>query len=404
MIPGLILGEIQFSPETREIGGWCWAPDRPDERLIVDILADDTVIASMVAGQPDSRLLNSGIGDGLHAFSTRLPDSVEDYQCISVRERGTGHEVARITAGEMGGFDPFAARIQHLADTVGDADDIVRGLEEAAEGTDIRASLHRFGWRLRARARLAGPATPAAIDRAAARRMLRDRGSRLQVPAVSRPDVSLLLTPLSAGRAMDMIAGLAPALAGLRAEIVVVDTGADPLTSLLPASVRHLRYVSTQGDDPDTLAAETARGRLLVFLDDTGTPPSAAALLDACAAAGDDTVLAGRRCEELLQRYGGVAPDTYARHALSGVLGLRLALSRTLLTALGPVDPILAAVAGLPAADLVLKADLLSMRVVVVAEPVRPTVAAQPRQAAEPLLVAQAVLAFRERWGAAVAN
>ena len=404
MIPGLILGEIQFSPETRDIGGWCWAPDRPDERLIVDILADDRVIASMVAGQPDSRLLNSGIGDGLHAFSTRLPDSVDAYEYLSVRERETGHEVARIAAGERGGFDPFAARIQHLADTIEDADGTVAGLEDVIEGTDIRGDLRLFGWRLRARAGLRGPASPAAIDRAAARRMLLDRGSHLSVPMVPRPDVSVILTPVSADRALDAIASLSSALAALRAEVVVVDTGADPLAGLLPASVRHIRYVAAQGDDPDTLATEAARGDLLVFLEDTGTPVSAPALLDVCATAHEATLLAGRRCEDLLVRYGAAAPGTYARHALSGALGLRLAVSRSLLTTLGPIDPTLAAVPGLAAADLVLKADLLSARVVVVEEPVRPAAATASHLTAAPLRIAQAVMAFRERWGMAVAT
>ena len=44
--------------------GWCWAPGRPDERLLIDLLVNDTVAASIVAAAFRRDLLTRGIGDG----------------------------------------------------------------------------------------------------------------------------------------------------------------------------------------------------------------------------------------------------------------------------------------------------------------------------------------------------
>ena len=72
--------------------GWLFDPAAPNERLRVELLVDDRVMAQGSADQPRADLVNAGIGDGAYAFTLALDASLFDGQSheLTVRAADTG--------------------------------------------------------------------------------------------------------------------------------------------------------------------------------------------------------------------------------------------------------------------------------------------------------------------------
>lgn len=405
-----LVGELQYSGQTQEIDGWCWSPDAPDERRIVDVLVNDTVIASIVAGYIDARLVNSGIGDGRHAFRLLLPEELVGFDSLSARDRRSGRVFARIEAGGGGSFDPFMARVLELSDVARDMMTELDAVTVPPGTAGPRASLRAFGRTLRAHARHPHASD---IERAAAdaRARLADRLAPVTLPANRAPAVSVIARTSSATHAADLVRGLAPIMDAIDAELVMVDDGGDPLARLLPTLVRNLRYVldptATTVTEAGNIAGDMARGRYLVVLDDIGAPPSAAALETLCDhLRTSDAACFSAWCHGLLARFGIPSPPPPpqggpAGAALPAPLGARLALPRAAWRDLGTFDPDVAGLDGLETADLLLKADLLGLPCHILTEPPRSAganVMTRDPPLVETARIASALITFRHRW------
>src|SRR6266568_885125 len=98
MTSARIEGELHRNADGT-LHGWCWAPDRPTERVVVDLLINDGVVAAIVAARFRQDLADRGAGDGRHAFSIRLPRSAFEVTgglVISARERASGTVFGRV--------------------------------------------------------------------------------------------------------------------------------------------------------------------------------------------------------------------------------------------------------------------------------------------------------------------
>lgn len=62
----------------RDVCGWAWDPDMPQERVTVQVQIDGKVVAKGVADQHRPDLQAAGIGNGHHAFFIPLPTSHVD--------------------------------------------------------------------------------------------------------------------------------------------------------------------------------------------------------------------------------------------------------------------------------------------------------------------------------------
>ncbi len=59
-------------PAAGIVQGWAYAPDEPQRRLTVEILARGRLVAATVADLPREDLAQAGIGDGRHGFLVDL--------------------------------------------------------------------------------------------------------------------------------------------------------------------------------------------------------------------------------------------------------------------------------------------------------------------------------------------
>jgi hypothetical protein len=324
------------------LDGWCYAPDRPDERLVVELLVNDRVAVSMVAAMFRRDLLLRGCGDGYHGFLVRLPPNFPPAanEClITARERRSQRVFGRLLRP---GPRAEEARLARLADEAA-------GL--AAALGDLRA--RRAEGSRAAPLRVALGALACELDPTVSRRAL-------VLPPVEAPRLTLGLIVADVATALRQIRALAPALADIGGEIVAIDPAGT--AALLPARVRNLGYLQAPGEPAAALraAAETGRGAWLM-LAGAAPAPSAAALLALARGlpGGGRGVLVA---DALLPRAD--APPA-ATLRLPASLGFALGCNRDLWRAAGPIDA-----AREPAAEaLALRAHLLGVPLLRVAEP-----------------------------------
>jgi hypothetical protein len=76
-MPGAYQGYLE-QPRGREVVGWVHDPERPGYRVPVVVFLDGELLRKRVASNLRADLKQVGIGDGCHAFSVELPESVFD--------------------------------------------------------------------------------------------------------------------------------------------------------------------------------------------------------------------------------------------------------------------------------------------------------------------------------------
>jgi hypothetical protein len=403
MEPPSILGQLIYSAETLEVEGWCWSSDAPSDRQVVEIFAGDQFIAAIVAGWMDQRLMRAGVGDGRHAFSLTLPASPEGYRELSARERRSGQEFARIDCEKPAAFDPLSSRLDWMARTAHDLQARIGILMNAREPARAVRAPGLYPTRTVASPRrLSAKPIGVAMDR------LREVCPGLVVPKVAEPVASIIIRADDAASCAEAIFAIAPAMAALQGEIIVLDAGKDPSATLLPSHLINIHYIFDKNAGAaaaaGNLAAAAARGRILVFLDDTGRRPSVPALMQLVAACRcAPRLLLGAPYADLLAR---IAPAAIAaeRHAISS-LGLRLCMPRQAFLELGQFDFHGADTVGIECADMALKADMAGFPRENWREPPRPG-PLQPgrRTSAIPsdedrTVSIEALVSFHARWG-----
>jgi hypothetical protein len=370
--------------------GWCFAPGREGERLIVELLINDTVATAAVAALFRGDLLALGRGDGRHGFSMWLPPNLPGAQgecLVTARER-----LSRCVFGRL--LRRFPARVPGAPDRLAKLATAAAALRAA---TDAAAAALNAAppLTLRLRAELGALATTLATraDSAAALRS-RDAGP-LHVPFVAAPRLTLVLCAGAAADTRACIAALAPALGDAAADLLLLDPADDPRLALLAARVRNLGYVrDVAAAEPAAaldLAAAYGRGEILVLLGARPPCPSAAALLALAHALSNPApaVAVGTAARALARSVG--LPSLGPTVTLPAVLGVLFACTRTAWRQIGTVA---APIAGEAAAclDLALRARLLGLPVVEFAEPLP----AECRDVAAPAALPASLTA---RWG-----
>jgi len=250
--------------------GWCWLPARPRERQVVEVLVNDRIAAEILATRFREDLVTRGVGDGYHGFVVPLTKSLAQAGAgcvISARHLASGAVFWRTAIGPIGLPARLAERIagvQAVCEMASRPDRPVAGRRLAGEFAARLGSLGRsldragrtFATPAQARAALAGD----------------DEINDLAFEA--KPELSVILDAGSDVRAtMRLISSAASGLRLLRAELIILDTGADARHALLPSLFANLRYVGKRGVAHDILrreAAMAARGPMLVFLNNDG--------------------------------------------------------------------------------------------------------------------------------------
>src|SRR4051794_19613271 len=96
------VGQIQLVFGS-SIDGWCWYPDRPAERALVDVVVNGRILATTKAARMRTDLRDFAGCDGYCGFSVALGEAVMAAPggvVIEVRERRLGQVIGRVVRPE----------------------------------------------------------------------------------------------------------------------------------------------------------------------------------------------------------------------------------------------------------------------------------------------------------------
>jgi hypothetical protein len=312
--------------------GWCWVSSRPRERQVVEVLVNDRIAAEIVATRFRDDLGARGIGDGYHGFVVPLTKSLAQAGpgcVVSARHQASGAIFWRTAIGQIGlpaGLAERTARAQALCEIASRPDRPVAARSLAGE---FAARLGSLGRSLDRAAPRAGQAfeTPAQ-----ARAALAGDGEITSLACEAAPALSVVLDAGSDVRAtMRLISSAAPRLRALRAELILLDSGADARFALLPSLFAELRYVAGRGVPPAILrreAAMAARAPLLVFLNNHGADFSEG-LLELTGPAWDRHKIAiPAPAADKVKRFDPRISESVGYHSARSRSGMRLGVAR----------------------------------------------------------------------------
>lgn len=94
---GPLQGQIEWH-DHRQICGWAWLPEHPDEPVVLEVVRDGEVIAVTVADQFRADLVRLGMGNGHHAFHAELPTPLDPMSAhrIIVRRAADGKPLTEV--------------------------------------------------------------------------------------------------------------------------------------------------------------------------------------------------------------------------------------------------------------------------------------------------------------------
>ena len=119
--------------------GWCWNPNRPAERLVVEILINERIVSAFVASRFREDLPGRNIGDGYYGFITTIAKSLLDAGddfVISARERSSAYCFWRQVRGESGLPNDFVSRFAEAR----------QRLSRVAQSSHLRAFRRTFSY------------------------------------------------------------------------------------------------------------------------------------------------------------------------------------------------------------------------------------------------------------------
>jgi hypothetical protein len=409
MIPYGVTGDLELKPGDT-VEGWVWSRDRPDQRLVAEVLVDGVCVGAVAATIFRRDLIAQGVGDGHHGYCLSLPPGTipaDGPVVISARDQTSQQVFARIVrqgpALATQHREALEAAAEQMQGLWAGLETLFAGRAGTSKADQLRDAFGQLSALLTARVRAGDETVPLAP--AVALDGLRRVAGPLDVPLIGRPALSLVMpSGPDAPATLRRVAALIPALAAAEAEIVLIDDGADPGTALIPALAPNLVYLRAGSPDQvaDILSEATriVRGAVIAVLEAEPREPSATALrtLAHCTAGAPRTVLLGATALAALRRVDAcdvTPPDCPA----PGRLGLRIALAGDLLVRAGGLEAAMADGAALESADLWLRCRLLGADALAWREPAGSPGEAVARRV-HPQTALRALAAFRHRWPA----
>src|SRR4051812_40970347 len=129
------------------IDGWCWYPDRPAERALIDVVVNDRIVASTKAARMRTDLRDFEACDGYCGFSVALGEAVIAAQggvVIEVRERRLRQVIGRVVRPDGFVAPGLEARLRQVEAAL---DAVAAGVERAAATSfrDLAVPLRNLG-------------------------------------------------------------------------------------------------------------------------------------------------------------------------------------------------------------------------------------------------------------------
>jgi hypothetical protein len=265
-------GDAQLAADG-VLQGWCWKPDRPSERLVVEVLINERIVAGFVASRFREDLPGRNIGDGYYGFITTIAKSLldagDDY-VISARERSSAYCFWRQVRGEAGLPNDFSGRLAAARQRffrVAQSSHL-RALGGPSLTPRLSTELGALGRHLKTAAKLDDTRHPAPIARARTALLRQTAPRKLEIfrnPAFA----VIIIADSTSSEVLSAISAIVPALNSLEASLLLIDRGSNSEVALAPSLFGNLRYVFDPRRDLGSLLADMLKyseGDLLILM------------------------------------------------------------------------------------------------------------------------------------------
>ena len=337
-----VKGELLLNSEMAF--GWCWSPDRKNERLRVNLLIDGVRRGTVTAARLRLDLVRHDVCDGYHGFSIPLPSPMPNFATVEIQEHVTGIVFGRVLSDATQDIATWHTKVGGMSRELDGLHRQIGALAYSVKNDALRTAFSATGYWLTDQSGLRSDPTS------------RKRAS-LCLPFVQQPRISFILdTGGGEDPVLDSLPALAPLLTHYVAEVVVSDRGTGMASAAL-ASIQGLSYcLATQAlaAARSNQAASAARGGILMFLRAEAVSLLGLAKLLDRTVPPQNVIIGG--AVELAARRAGLgavfAPATVAPYGC----GATLIVCRDLFKGLGALDPALEDGVALPMLDFALRA------------------------------------------------
>jgi hypothetical protein len=270
-------GFLEAVSEDGQVVGWAWYPDRPDERVELEILVDDRVAGTMVAGLYRADVAKAGNGEGCYGFSWPLSHSVLTLPhdvTISARDKATGHILPQPRLFRKKAVADAVTRINELENDVR----LLRGAIAALErrgGQDDRGAAELFktvGGFFAELAAASAAGTPPGQLRTL-KSAVADVTASLApfaFPICATPDITIFVEAVGPAASIhDSLRAVQESIGAARAEVFLLDEELSDDAPLLPLVVQNMRYARLTGTSAVARrnnAMRLASGKIVIFL------------------------------------------------------------------------------------------------------------------------------------------
>jgi hypothetical protein len=265
-------GDAQLASDG-VLQGWCWNPNRPAERLVVEILINERIVSAFVASRFREDLPGRNIGDGYYGFITTIAKSLLDAGddfVISARERSSAYCFWRQVRGESGLPNDFVSRFAEARQRLSR---VAQSSHLRAQGgpsltSRISTELSALGMHLRMAARLDDTRHPAPIARARTTLLQQTAPRKLEI--FRNPKIAvIIIADSTSSEVLSTISAIVPTLNSLEASLLLIDRGSNSDVALAPSLFGNLRYVFDPRGDLGSLLADVlkySQGDLLILM------------------------------------------------------------------------------------------------------------------------------------------
>jgi len=273
--PGVLKGWLETVTDAGMVRGWALYPERPDERVEIEVLVDGLAAGCITASLLRADLREAGYGDGHHGFAFALPYLMmvqPRAMSVTARDRATGQAIGEARPFRQKAVTDALTKIGALEGDVRLLSDTLRQLETArARDDEAIAELFRtiaeFFTELGTatvrgevpKLRQIGRAVSAVTDGFAPFAFAAGTAPALTVCVDAAGPVTALYDTLAALQATG----------GDGIEVLLMDDGACEDTPLLPLIAQNLRYARHPGSRAALRynnALTQAAGEIVVFL------------------------------------------------------------------------------------------------------------------------------------------
>jgi hypothetical protein len=258
------------------VDGWCFYPDRPEERALVELVANGRVIGTMLATRLCVDRRDLGMGDGHYGFSFPFspPGTDDERVIVEVREKRFATVIGRLI---LGGDDPARTRrLEAIFSSLSAVDQVLSPLRADSTISDSMKTLGRtliyLAGRPKDKRSLRLPGLQAGL------------ADILEIPAMDlgwhpEPRFSIVIpAEVDTAALANSIRTVAHALKGVGAEYFLIDNGEQGFATLLPTRLRGLNLIrvasSASLGAAFNAAAAAARGKFLIFARRGGPRPA----------------------------------------------------------------------------------------------------------------------------------